>query len=307
MKTIPSQSERVLVVDDEPNSLAAMVETLRAVGFDVLLAGNGSAAWEQFQQQQVDIVVTDIRMPEGDGLTLTRHIKEMRPSCPVIIVTGLGDAATAIAALKAGASDYLLKPFEAKDLCASVDRACLLIQNRLVEQSILPAVEQAEIRLIVTNRPEQVTGIINVLLHTFESCLPDVELFHLRVVLQELLVNAIEHGNLNIGADEKMEMLFNDQYDQFLNERKTSPAYAQRQVKVVVRHQAKEGRAHFSICDDGEGFPWQKMLKRDQSELPALAGSGRGLFLVKTLMPNLAYNEKGNEVTFTLHYHHPSR
>jgi len=77
-------------------------------------------------------------------------------------------------------------------------------------------------------------------------------------------------------------------------------------VWVVVCHQAKEGTAHFSIRDDGDGFPWEKQFKQTASDLPTLAGSGRGLFLVKTLMPDLTYNEKGNEVMFTIRYHHSS-
>ena len=123
-----SQPERVLIVDDDELALEAMAESIGVLGLQVSTADNGETAWEMFEREDHDLVVTDVRMPQHDGLSLTAQVKAYRPSCPVILVTGYGGEKTAIAALRAGASDFLVKPFQLSELHASVERACSLVR-----------------------------------------------------------------------------------------------------------------------------------------------------------------------------------
>ena len=222
--------ERVLVVDDDAETLEAMTETIRTLGLTVYEAENGEVAWKTFEQETPDLVVTDVCMPNGDGLTLTSRVKVHQPSCPVIVVTGFGGEEAAIAALKAGASDFLVKPFQFNELRVAVDRACALIRARLAEEAIHPAVDQMESTMMISNVPEQVGGVINALLRTVDGCVSESARLHIRVALRELVLNAIEHGNLNISFEEKAEAL------------------CARSIRAIARGSTKASRIFKSSC-----------------------------------------------------------
>ena len=275
---------------------------MQELGLEVTTAGNGQEGWEKFEQHKPDLVVTDVRMPHGDGLTLTTQVMARQPSCPVIIVTGYGGEQAAIAALKAGATDYLIKPFEVNELQRSVNRACSLIRARLQDSRVLPAIIQADNTVVMDNLPEMVGGVITLMLKTLEECLSATQLLRMQVVLQELILNAMEHGNLQISSEKKNQALSENRYDELLRERRNSPEYANRRVMVSMHHHVNSGMVQFRVRDEGQGFDWESMLSRDVEQLPMNAGSGRGIFLIRTLMPQVTYHDSGNEVSFVIHH-----
>ena len=281
--------ERILIVDDEESILDAMAEAIRISEFSVITAQNGDEAWQKFEQEKPDVVVTDVRMPNRDGLTLTTQIKASRPSCPVIVVTGFGSEQAAVAALKAGASDYLVKPFQLSELRNAVDRACFLIRSQKADEYVVPVLDSITSTLIIENFPERLGSIVNLVLKTLTACLSDKQLLSLRVALQELLINAIEHGNLNISPEEKTNALMEDTYDQLLKARRNMPEYGRRRVRLSFSHDVILGKVEFGIVDEGRGFDWAKLLEQDIGQLPKAAGSGRGIFLVRTLVPDVTY------------------
>lgn len=114
---------RVLVVDDE-EILAWSIDTeLRALGADVMRAGSVREALERFQAQTPDVAITDLRLPDGNGLELLKKWRLEWPDMPVILITAHGAIDSAITALRLGAYDYLQKPFNIKDLIVSVRRS----------------------------------------------------------------------------------------------------------------------------------------------------------------------------------------
>ena len=234
------------------------------------------------------------------GSHLTSQIKACEPSCPVIVVTGFGSEEAAISALKAGASDYLVKPFPLSELRLAVDRSCSLLRAKWADECMVPAVVDVHNTIVIDNLPEMLGGVVNYVLRTLTGCLSDRQLLGLRVALQELLINAIEHGNLNITPEEKMNALMNDTYDQLLRERRQLPELKQRRVRLSLMHDVQAGTIQFRICDEGNGFDWEAMLGLDAQQLPKTAGAGRGIFLVRTLVPDVKYHGNGNEVTLNL-------
>ena len=114
---------RILIVDDEANVRAMMGATLEHHHHHVHLASNGREALEMLQQDTFDVVLTDIVMEDGSGLALLEQIRAHYPHLPVIMVTAVHDISVAIDAMRRGAFDYLLKPFEREHLVASVHRA----------------------------------------------------------------------------------------------------------------------------------------------------------------------------------------
>jgi two-component system, OmpR family, KDP operon response regulator KdpE len=113
---------RILVVDDEPSILATMVPLLRAHGHDVATAMSGSAALEIIDVQPVQLVILDLGLPDLDGVEVCRRLREGR-STPILILSARGAEQDKVAALDAGADDYITKPFGAEELLARVRAA----------------------------------------------------------------------------------------------------------------------------------------------------------------------------------------
>lgn len=116
-------STTVLVVDDENNLRKVLAATLRREGYEVVQAEDGEEAIHRFDQGGIDVVVTDMVMPKRDGFEVLRHVLESAPEVPVILITAHGTVDSAVAAIKAGAFDYITKPFDQAELRQVVEKA----------------------------------------------------------------------------------------------------------------------------------------------------------------------------------------
>ncbi len=114
---------RVLIVDDETNIRNSVAELCTAEGMDAATASNGLAAQKLLSEEHFDVLVLDIRMPGMDGLELLTWMKEDGPSVPTIMVSAYGDIQDAVGAMKLGATDYLVKPFDPDELLLRIRRA----------------------------------------------------------------------------------------------------------------------------------------------------------------------------------------
>jgi len=121
-------SHRVLVVDDEKGIRRAVAAELEDQGYDVAQAASGSEALIRFRETPAHLVVTDLKMEGVDGLELLREVKRLRPETEVLMMTAHGSVETAVAALQAGAYDYLGKPFDLDDLVFAVGRMAEKVQ-----------------------------------------------------------------------------------------------------------------------------------------------------------------------------------
>ena len=121
--TPASMRGRVLVVEDEAYVRDSLLEILRARGFDVSAAASVDEALERLARAPVDAVLSDLKMPKQDGLELVRRMQALSPDVPVLILTGHGTVASAVECLRAGATDYILKPVEPDALELSLGRA----------------------------------------------------------------------------------------------------------------------------------------------------------------------------------------
>jgi two-component system, NtrC family, response regulator AtoC len=115
-------SARILVADDEPNLRRVLVAILRREGYDVVQAADGADAIDALGQP-VDVIITDLKMPRVDGMEVLRHASVHHPSVPVIMITAFGTVDNAVAAVKAGAFDYIEKPFEQEQIRLIVNKA----------------------------------------------------------------------------------------------------------------------------------------------------------------------------------------
>ena len=113
---------RILVVDDDPHSRDFLVEACRALGFDVAEASDPLLALEQAADQSFDLVITDLRMPEMDGMQLLASLSEAAPGLPVLLVTAHGSVETAVEAMHQGAADFVQKPVAPEALQLAISR-----------------------------------------------------------------------------------------------------------------------------------------------------------------------------------------
>jgi DNA-binding NtrC family response regulator len=116
-------SQSILLVEDEELLRESMAELLEEEGFEVVQAPNGREGHDRLLERAFDLVMSDIKMPELDGTELLRRARRIAPQTPVIIVTAFGTVESAVAAMREGAADYLLKPVQFDDLLLRVRRA----------------------------------------------------------------------------------------------------------------------------------------------------------------------------------------
>ncbi len=119
----PDDPLRVLVIDDERFHAEAVAESLDRVGYSCVVATSGSAGARRIEQEDFDVILTDLRMSDMDGLAILRKAKHDLPDAEVVVITGHGDVKTAVEAIKQGAANYLTKPVDLAELRAIVDRA----------------------------------------------------------------------------------------------------------------------------------------------------------------------------------------
>ncbi len=114
---------KILVVDDEPDILEVIEKILRDRGFEVGTAANGAVALERLAEGGYDLILSDVKMPELDGLELLQKVSLLYPEIPMVILSAFANIQDAVVAIKLGAFDYIAKPVYPDDLLLSIDRA----------------------------------------------------------------------------------------------------------------------------------------------------------------------------------------
>lgn len=161
-----TNKERVLVVDDEEAIREVVSTLLEAQGYRCTPCSNGKIALDAFGKDSFDLVLSDIVMPEMDGLKLLAQLRSLDPDVPVIMVTAMHDISIALEAIRAGAYDYILKPFEKDQLHLSVRRA--LEHRRLVLEN---RTYQTELENLVSERTQQLSVALQDLEQSYDYTL----------------------------------------------------------------------------------------------------------------------------------------
>lgn len=117
----------ILVVDDELLIRDLLYDFFTGMGWNISVAASGEKALDIMKEKKIDLVLTDIKMPEMDGLTLTGRVKQSHPGVPVVVMTGYPSVDSAIEALRAKVEDYIVKPF-------NINQLYKLIEEKLKEQ-----------------------------------------------------------------------------------------------------------------------------------------------------------------------------
>jgi len=295
----------VLVVDDSSldRHLAASLlarragaeTTERSARFDVLFASNGEEALAAIQKQTPDLVLTDLQMPDMDGLKLVQEIRYRYPFLPVVLMTGQGSEDIAIQALQRGAASYVPKKNLAYDLIETIEDVLAAAGAKKHQQRLLDECwMQSESHFVLSNDISFIPPLIG---HFQESLtrmrlVDENGLIRVAVALREALTNAIYHGNLEAALEPRARD--DKAYRQLIEERRHQEPYEDRRVYVTAKESRRE--AVYTIRDEGPGY--------DPASLPDPADpvnlekvSGRGLLLIRTFMDEVLHNRQGNEIT----------
>src|SRR5947209_8730760 len=143
-------ADRVLVVDDEQSLRKVLAATLQREGYEVQVASDGEEALGALDRDGADVVVTDLVMPRMDGLSLLRKVVARHPDVPVIVVTAHGRVDSAVEAMKAGAFDFVTKPFDHGELKAIIAKAAR--QSDYNQRNVIPDVPGRRFTEIVVKR-----------------------------------------------------------------------------------------------------------------------------------------------------------
>ena len=139
----------ILIVDDERDTRDALDMILRREEHEVLSAGSGESALEHLNRHEVDLVLSDVKMPGIDGLTLLRRVKARDAGIVVVMMSGHGDITVAVEAMKEGAFDYLVKPCKKDDVLRAVDKAlkmrAVLVENIGLKRQVQDQFDRAQV------------------------------------------------------------------------------------------------------------------------------------------------------------------
>lgn len=160
------EMENILVVDDEEAIREVVSTMLESKGYHCTAVSNGRVAQDHVKRQTPDLVLSDMIMPEMDGLKLLEWLRQYDPEVPVIMVTAIHDISTALEAIRRGAYDYILKPFEKDQLFLGVDRA--LQHRRLVAEN---RNYQRNLEQLVEERTAQLSGTLAQLEQSYDDTL----------------------------------------------------------------------------------------------------------------------------------------
>ncbi len=287
----------LLVVANDTNTQAVILEHAKAHGHSVISASTPALGLSTFDMTQPDIVVTDLFLPEQDGIMLVKQIHERRPTCPVVLLTDAGHGESTIEGLRAGALDYVQQPIDEAAFAQVLQRA---IHRLPVSVDDAPGVERLEYVLVMGTDPSFVESTVTWLIQGTAMGLMESRQLHLRAALQELVMNAVEHGCLELRYHDKIDAMAQDRYDELIQRRRTEAHFRDRRVTIRAIYDKRQQILTYRIADEGKGFNWKSRVKPGIDVCPTGDASGRGIFLARSFFPDITYNDKGNEVTFTV-------
>lgn len=282
----------LLVVDDaavDRKLVGGLLEN--QTHYQVEYASNGLDALEQIEAKLPLAVITDLQMPDMDGMQLVAKMREIYPTVPAILITGFGSEDIALQALLQGAADYVPKSALATELAHSVESVLQISDRERPQQRLSHCLQYEELRYEIENDVRLVAPLVSKLQQsTIEMGIVDQHgSIRLGKAIAEAIRNAIYHGNLEISSSHL------DHPDEAAAVRREEAPYSQR--RVHVRANLAPDQARFVIRDEGNGFDLGQLpnVQLDPSRLTQ--ANKRGLVLIHTFVDEVIFNESGNEVT----------
>ena len=286
---------RILLVDDDDLNLEVLIECLRDEPYELVQARDGFEALDLLRHDQngFETVVLDRMMPGIDGLEVMTKLKtdEYCKWIPVVMQTSAASPREICEGMEAGVFFYLTKPFDPQVLRRMVSTAVEegrkwqgLAHNLRVQVKTLGCLQQGRFRIQTFDEAYDLALLIA------QAC-PNPE--KVAFGLNELIMNGVEHGNLQIGYDEKTLLQADDLWEEEIIRRLALPEHADKFVEVVFERFSD--RIQLTVTDQGLGFDWSDFQEIKPERM--LESHGRGIAMAKSMsFDHMEYQGNGNQV-----------
>ncbi|MBD3390817.1 MAG: response regulator [Chitinivibrionales bacterium] len=284
---------KVLIVEDDESVRRFLSDVIAMEGYDIRTADNGSTGVQAYREFEPDLIVSDIEMPVMDGLAMLEKIRRFDTESIVVMITGHGSEEYAVKALRLGAHNYLKKPIHHTALVELLNKYRSVVANRTATGSLPGRTVRREFTMEFKNCLEDVDKVVDHLVHQASDRLSRRDRLGLHLGLLELLVNSMEHGNLEISYEEKSRAIEKGLLQELRDQRRANEALANRCVKVDFR--SDQTGCEWIIADEGAGFDW-KSVPDPLHPTNLTSHNGRGIVISRRHFDEFEYIGKGNIV-----------
>jgi CheY-like chemotaxis protein len=290
---------KILLVEDSPTQALQIQMMLEELEHQVTAVTDGRSAVDALRSLPWDLVVTDLELPELNGLELVDLMKKEFPMIPAILVTAKGSEELAVKALRQGAAGYVPKSKLGDLMVETVEHVLGSTRSHHSYASLVERLDETEYRFTLTNDPTVIGPLVDFINQMVAGMriLKGAELVRLAMAIEHAILNGIYRGNLGLTRRELPVTdngILSGLEPPEITVRRQSKPYADRRVRFHAYLSRQEVR--ITVDDDGPGF--------DTSLVPACSGpesleseGGRGLVMMASFMDGLAFNTKGNSVT----------
>ncbi|TAL39271.1 MAG: response regulator [Spirochaetes bacterium] len=294
----PAETQSIVVIDDEEIIRYTLQKKLSRIGYHVisLEKAEDMIYLLKTNENDIDLVITDIKLRKMDGIELLRHISAMDKPIPTLIITGQANVEDAIRAMRYGACDIIRKPFDINEVASTVRGILRRTQEKELAGGLGKYVEYEKGKYTIP-----VDGTLgSVISYQLTQNLAPSGLCNnttsdnIAMAIREAVSNAMFHGNLEVPSsirEDRGLKGFNDEIEL----RKGDGRYSGRMVKI--EYELTRDYVEYFVEDEGPGFNFRDLPDpRDPENF--LKDSGRGLLIIRIHMDEVDWNEKGNRIRF---------
>lgn len=291
---------KILVVDDEKKIRDLLLRLFKMNNFETGIASNGNEALEIIKQTEnkYQIVLTDIEMPELNGLDFIKAAKEINPELVFIVMTGYGSVDYVIEAMRLGAIGFIKKPLSIVELTSTIQKAETIINARNISVEAYKFINNITKNFEFTTYElhHNIDMLINYLIFELKgSKINRAIVDNATLALYEALTNSIENGNLgldkSINRDSEIDVF--DEFLQRKSDRLKEEQFAKKKIKIEANYY--QDKVSFTITDEGKGFEHKKYLANLKENIYSDRLS-KGIFLIRSISDKIEFNDKGNQI-----------
>ena len=281
---------RVLLVEEDLDTVLQIQPVVEACGYQVDVAHDVETGLLTLHEGHSTVVL--LSHDYADEATIHQFSAGDFPVFVVVILYDYTDD-HAFEVLRHGASNWLRLPLNAKLLDLLVSKYENAANEMLKQSQVLGLIAMQHTKIVMPNDSKLITPIAEFIVSHVHARYPNLDMTGVRLGLEEIIRNAYEHGNLEIGFDTKAAALADNSFHDLVSRRQLDPAYAGRRVEIEFR--IEEDILSVSVEDDGKGFDYSK--QRDPlTPQNVVSLNGRGIFLTKAYFDELQYLGRGNRV-----------
>jgi len=297
--------EKILIVDDDKYISLLLYNFLEDEGYICETAENGLEALEKVSKgNSYDMVLLDFVMPKMNGMEFLAAVKDISPRLPVMMISGYRTRENTLEALRLGAIGFIKKPFSLNDVLKNLKLVFQTSKNKKELGPIIPYLKKGNMEFVFKTGeigPDKVS--LYLATHLGEmGFIEGRRISTVALAFNEVLTNAIEHGNLELPVNYFVESSGGEDKDtvtDLKNQRLKEPRFANK--NIIVKYQFQNDETAVTIIDEGQGFDTSMVMDFLKSGDPSKSdGVGRGLILLKYAVDNITFNDTGNEVTLLI-------